>query len=132
MNQQASLTTKKVHCKKKIDNRLKRINLKSKRMRNLIKKAIELSQMCDLDISMVVRDREMEKFTMYHSGTKQKGMFTHEKAMEDLQKLSGLQRGIKIYCDDHYRLLSKVPKSELEEQASDAKDEQDLQSLVSD
>ena len=34
---------KKAHCKEKIDDRLKRINLKSKRMRNLIKKSIELS-----------------------------------------------------------------------------------------
>ena len=54
---------KKEPCKEKIDNRLKRINLKSKRMRNLIKKSIELSQMCDLDISMVIRDREMDKIT---------------------------------------------------------------------
>ena len=47
----------------RIDDRNKRINLKSKRLRNLIKKAIELSQMCDLDISIVIRDQEMKRVT---------------------------------------------------------------------
>ena len=47
----------------RINDRMKRINLKSKRLRNLIKKAIELSQMCDIDISLVLRDREMNKVT---------------------------------------------------------------------
>ena len=44
--------------------------------------------MCDLDISMVVRDREMDKFTLYNSGTEEKGVFTHDMAILDLQKLT--------------------------------------------
>ena len=60
----------------RIDDRLSRINLKSKRMRTLIKKTIELSQLCDLDISLVVRDREMNKFIIYNSGKGDTGLFT--------------------------------------------------------
>ena len=81
-------------------------------MRNLIKKSIELSQMCALDISMVVRDREMNKFTLYTSGTQEQGFFTHSKAASELGRLGELQKGIKVYTDEHYRMLSKVPKGE--------------------
>ena len=84
-------------------------------MRNLIKKAIELSQMCDLDISMVIRDKEMDKYTLYTSGTKQKGLFTHQMANIELDRLCQLQKGIKTYTDEHYRILLKLPKNELDE-----------------
>ncbi len=47
--------------REKVGDRLKRINLKRKRKRNLIKKAIEISQMCDLDISIIIKDRELDK-----------------------------------------------------------------------
>jgi len=56
--------------------------------------------MCDLDISMVVRDKEMDKFTLYNSGTKQTSLFTHEIATIDLKKHYELQRSIKVYTDD--------------------------------
>ena len=46
----------------------KRLNLKSKRKRNLIKKAIELSQMLDMDILMVLKCRDTGKVTVYESG----------------------------------------------------------------
>ena len=110
-----SVTTKKFVGKMKVDDRLKRINLKSKRMRNLIKKAIELSQMCDLDISMVVRDREMDKFTLYNSGTQTKGFFTHEEAYLGIQQFSELQKSVKMYTDDHYKILSKIGKNDDED-----------------
>ena len=60
----------------RIQDRLKRINLKSKRLRNLIKKGIELSEMCDLDILIVIKDREMDKITQYCSGQPDTGLFT--------------------------------------------------------
>lgn len=40
--------------KQLIDDKLKRINLKSKRKKTLIKKAIEISQMCQVDILLVI------------------------------------------------------------------------------
>ena len=49
-------------------NKPKRLNLKSKRKRNLIKKAIELSQMLDMDILMVLKCRDTGKVTVYESG----------------------------------------------------------------
>ena len=44
-----------------IKDKSKRQNHKSKRVRTLIRKAIEVSQMCDLDILIVVKDREFDK-----------------------------------------------------------------------
>ena len=117
---------KKQAGKERIDNRLKRINLKSKRMRNLIKKSIELSQLCDLDISMVIRDKEMDKVTVYNSGTAQKGLFTHEKALKEIERLVQLSKAIKTYSDDHYKILNKVYKNDQDDQASDPKDELEL------
>lgn len=71
--------------KTKVEDKLKRINLKSKRLRNLVKKAIELSQMCELHISLVVKDPEMNKFTQYCSGNPQTGMYTITRALEELK-----------------------------------------------
>lgn len=39
----------------------KRTSLKSKRKRTLIKKAIEVSQKCNLDILIVIKDRDCGK-----------------------------------------------------------------------
>lgn len=63
-----------------VPDRLKRINLKSKRMRTLFKKAIELSKMCNIDISMQVWDQEMKKMYQYNSINAEKEEFTPEKA----------------------------------------------------
>ena len=50
-----------------IEDKAKRINLKSKRTRTLLRKAIEVSQMCDLDIHITVYDRNFGKITEYNS-----------------------------------------------------------------
>jgi len=50
------------------DEKIKRLNLKGKRKRNLIKKAIELSQMLDMDMLIVFRDIDTGKMTLYNSG----------------------------------------------------------------
>ena len=68
----------------RIQNWLKRINLKSKRLRNLIKKGIELSKMCDLDILMIIKDREMDKVTQYCSGEPDKNLFNFDEALKAL------------------------------------------------
>jgi len=70
----------------RVSDRLKRINLKSKRKRNLIKKAIELSKMCDLDITIIIKDRELDKIIQYSSGIPESGTFTPETAMEEIKK----------------------------------------------
>ena len=44
----------KVIRKEVIEDKAKRINLKSKRKRTLIRKAIEVSQMCELEILILI------------------------------------------------------------------------------
>lgn len=54
--------------KDRIEKDKNRINVKSKRKRFLFKKAIELSQMCDLQIVIVVHDLILDRLTTYCSG----------------------------------------------------------------
>ena len=56
--------------------------MKSKRKRNLFKKVIELEQMFDLDVCMVIRDRETGRVYQYKGGSEQNGFFDVEKALE--------------------------------------------------
>ena len=73
----------KTQGKEAIDDRLKRINLKSKRKRTLLKKIIEMSQMCKLDMFLVIHDEEMNKVIEYNSGSQHQGtLFNLEKASE--------------------------------------------------
>ena len=90
---------------------MKRINLKSKRLRNLIKKAIELSQMCDLDISLVMRDREMNKVTQYCSGFPEDELFTAEDAVKAIEKMKKIEKAIKLYTDNDYKILKTKERS---------------------
>lgn len=91
---------------------MKRINLKSKRLRNLIKKAIELSQMCDIDISLVMMDREMNKVTQYCSGSQEDGLFTAEDAQRAIERQKEIEKAIKVYTDSDYKILKTKEKSE--------------------
>ena len=50
-----------------IEQRNKRINAKSKRRKNLIKKAIEFRRMCGLEVLIIVRDNEFNKVQVYNS-----------------------------------------------------------------
>ena len=52
-----------------IKDKAKRINLKSKRTRTLLRKAIEVSQMCDLHIHIAVWDRSINKLIEYGNTT---------------------------------------------------------------
>ena len=75
------------------DDKIKRLNLKGKRKRNLIKKAIELSQMLEMDMLIVFRDLDTGKITQYNSGgveptvaSARKQLFTHEDAQLEIEK----------------------------------------------
>ena len=59
---------------------MQRINLKSKRKRTVIKKVIEFSQLFDLDILMIIHDKEMHKVFEYNSGSQQTGFFSFDHA----------------------------------------------------
>ena len=74
----------KNQAKELVQDRERRTNLKSKRKRNIVKKAIELSHMCNMDILILIRDREMDKLFQYSSGkTEATDLFTVEKAYAD-------------------------------------------------
>ena len=58
--------------------------MKSKRRRNLVKKAIELSSLCDLETILVVRDKKNRRITLYESSPKS---FSLDKAREQLEEI---------------------------------------------
>ena len=92
------------------ENKAQRVNLKCKRKRNLIKKAIELTNMLDMDIVMVMRDRDTGKLTKYTSGNMIKGHFTLQKALEAIEALNDAGNKIKVFDDDDYAKL-RVPSA---------------------
>ena len=51
-----------------VQDKVYRINIKSKRKRTLLRKAIEISKMCQLEIHIVIKDRETHKIIEYCSG----------------------------------------------------------------
>lgn len=89
-----------------IDDRLKRINLKSKRKRTLLKKIIEMSQLCKLDMLLVIHDAEMNKVIEYNSGSQHLGtLFDLEKASEMVHLARGKKMIHKLLNDDIYKKL---------------------------
>lgn len=69
-----------------IEDRGKRINLKSKRKKTLLKKVIEFARMFNLDVFMVIQDAEMNKVIEYNSGSAAENtLFTLEQATKALQ-----------------------------------------------
>ena len=67
---------------------MKRINLKCKRKKTLIKKAIEISQLCQVEILLVISDGEMNKIIEYNSGTKKTGLYTLERAISQFHDVN--------------------------------------------
>ena len=63
-----------------IQDKRKRANMKSKRKRNLFKKTCELEKLFDLDICIVIRDRETDKIYQFKSGSEEAGYFDVEVA----------------------------------------------------
>ena len=50
-----------------IEDKNRRLNIKSKRRRNLIKKVIELKRMCGQEILLFINDKEFDKMYIYNS-----------------------------------------------------------------
>lgn len=97
------------YCKDKI----KRLNLKGKRKRNLIKKAIELSKMLDMDTLIVFRDIDTGKITQYNSGQGGIGrpLFTLEDAQIEIKKWKAKGRQVQRFDDTDYAKLKLVKNS---------------------
>ena len=58
------------------------INAKSKRRRNLIKKAMELSIKCEVDVFLIIRDSVQKKVTTYESDGTEGQRFNAEEAFK--------------------------------------------------
>lgn len=85
----------------------RRQNLKQKRKRNLIKKAIELTRKLDMDIHMVLKDRDTNRLSQYSSGDQIRGHFTLEQAIKDLKETKDTGRKkVRLYDDDDYQKLN--------------------------
>ena len=82
-----------------------RINVKSKRKRYLFKKAIELSQMCDLQIAIIVRDKIFDRLTTYCSGKISEGIFSAENALDLIKTKKAEKKTVKMFTDDDYNAL---------------------------
>ena len=68
--------------KSAIEDKVSRVNIKSKRKRTLLRKAIEVSRLCSLDILIIIRDNETRKIYEYNSGKEDSKLFTLQKAVE--------------------------------------------------
>ena len=62
------------------EDKKRRINLKNKRVKNYIKKGIELAAMLDMDVYLVLNDKDSGKLSEYTSGDSSQGHFTLDKA----------------------------------------------------
>ena len=78
------MTSVKKHFPSYIEDKNRRLNVKSKRRRNLIKKVIELKRLCGQDIFLVIGDKEFDKLYVYNSSP---GIFTSS-YVDSIQKQS--------------------------------------------
>ena len=93
--------------KKTIEDKVQRINIKSKRKRTLLRKAIEVSQLCSLDILIIIRDNETSKLIEYSSGKSDDQLFTFNEAVRS--KMCGKYMPI-YYNDNSYNHLTPCYK----------------------
>ena len=93
----------------RIANKANRVNLKHKRKQNLIKKGIELNKVFEMDVLIVLRDRDTGRYSQYTSGDKVSGHFSLERAMRELENLKKAGMQLKLYDDDDFAKLNKWP-----------------------
>ena len=100
------LRKEKLARKNVIEDKAKRTNLKSKRKRTLFRKAIEVSQMCQLDIFIAIHDRETRKVYQYNSGGVDTDPFSIEKVQDTILTNSDDPTfSMHIYTDRDYEKL---------------------------
>ena len=64
--------------------------------------------MFDLDICIIIRDREVDKIYQYMSGTDDTGYFNIEKAHRVVQRDAEQSRGYLVYTRDDYSKVFKT------------------------
>lgn len=84
-------------------NKANRVSLKHKRKKNLIKKAIELNKCLEMDVFILMRDRDTGKFSQYASCNDQEGQFTLERATRLMEMSTALGKSVvKEFTDGDY------------------------------
>lgn len=101
--EQSKLEKKKA--KQLVTDRERRTNLKSKRRRNLFKKAIELSQMCEMQILILVHDTDLDKIFQYNSGQPEGKLFSVDEAISEYRRLAEISGKVKSFTDNDYKEL---------------------------
>ena len=111
-----SLSSKRTRAAKEIQmiaDKNKRINLKSKRTRTLFRKAIEVSKMCNLDIFILINDRDTFRVTEYNSLTSSspanQHLFSIDRVLDSIKRIDSdlvqPSRFFKKYTDADYEAL---------------------------
>ena len=88
------------------------MNHKSKRTRTLLRKAMEVAKMCNLDIHLVVHDIEYGKVTEYASTNLSGASFTLTMAQDLINKIKAVQQGrnYRMFTDLDYQSLQVQPR----------------------
>lgn len=85
--------------------------MKNKRVKNYIKKGIELAAMLDMDVYLVLNDKDQGRVSQYCSGDTQKGHFTLEKATKFLENFKQSGGQLRLFDDNDYNKV-KLPTTE--------------------
>lgn len=95
--------------------RQKRLNLKCKRRRSLLKKSIELTKNFDMNMLVIMQDKDNGKFFQYASGDKDSGYFNLEKVQQEYQCLQTQGVKVKVFNDEDYPNLIATQKNDDED-----------------
>ena len=84
-----------------VEERGRRINIKSKRRKNLFKKAMELKSMCGLEVLIILKDPDYNKVQIYNSSSE--GSFPDLKVLQVLMHYGkGKGQKIRYLTDEDY------------------------------
>lgn len=107
--------------------------LKYRRLQTLIKKSVEVSKLCNINLNLIIKDTKFNKITEYHTDDTVKLESIKQQLLDDEKSPSWLAlRIISINSTDKFKFDSDVSecpqdadaKSDDEEAASDADDKE--------
>lgn len=110
---------RKINTERFIQNKNQRNVTFSKRKRGILKKAIELSSLCGLDIFMVIFDKEKQKMIEFRS----RDDFTSKIVAQLTQKDISLQFKHEVFTNEDYNRFSRKNEDEREESDFESKNE---------
>ena len=70
-----------------------------------------MNKVFEMDVLIVLRDRDTGKLSQYTSGDKISGHFSLEEVARELENLKGAGTKLKFYDDDDFEKLNKWPQT---------------------